>query len=220
MTQSKNNKNQKSSYTAQAIEVLTGLEPVKRRPGMYTNTSNPNHMAHEAIDNSADEAIAGFAHQIDVILYTDGSLEVIDDGRGMPTDVHPEHKLTGVELILTRLHAGAKFSSKTYEYSGGLHGVGISVVNALSQKLIVQVKKDGHIYQMDFADGERKSKLRTVGNCNKRETGTGVRFWPDPKYFDSVKFAVSQLKHTLRAKAVLCPGLMVRFTNAQTGQTD
>ncbi|WP_080744756.1 DNA topoisomerase IV subunit B [Coxiella burnetii] len=205
-------------YTAEAIEVLSGLEPVKRRPGMYTDTSRPNHLAHEAIDNSVDEAIAGFAQNVEVILYKDGSLEVIDDGRGMPIDVHPEHKLTGVELILTRLHAGAKFSTKTYEYSGGLHGVGISVVNALSKKLTVQVKKDGKIYQMDFAHGEKTSKLRPVGSCNKSESGTSIHFWPDSHYFDSVKFGVSALKHTMRAKAVLCPGLTVHFIDENTGQ--
>ncbi len=210
----------KSGYTSESIEVLSGLDPVKRRPGMYTDTSRPNHMAHEAIDNSVDEAIAGYAHHIDVTLHADGSLEVVDDGRGMPIDIHPEHKLPGIELILTRLHAGAKFSTKTYEYSGGLHGVGISVVNALSQKLIAQVKRDGTVYQMDFADGEKTSKLRAIGTCEKRESGTSVHFWPNAKYFDTVKIAVSALKHTLRAKAVLCPGLTVRFTNAQTGQTD
>lgn len=206
------------NYTAESIEVLTGLEPVKRRPGMYTDTSRPNHLAHEAIDNSVDEAIAGFAHQIEVILYKDGSLEVIDDGRGMPIDVHPEHKLTGVELILTRLHAGAKFTNKTYEYSGGLHGVGISVVNALSQKLTVKVKKAGKVYQMDFANGDSTSKLRAVDSCRAQDTGTSVRFWPDTKYFDSPKFAVAALKHTLRAKAVLCPGLTVLFFDEQTGE--
>lgn len=212
-------KSANKGYTAEAIEVLSGLDPVRRRPGMYTDTMRPNHLAHEAVDNSVDEAIAGFARHVDVTLYKDGSLEVVDDGRGMPTDIHPEHKLTGVELILTRLHAGAKFSAKTYEYSGGLHGVGISVVNALSTKLIVQVKKDGKIYQMEFADGERKSKLRTVGTCNKRDTGTSIHFWPDACYFDNVKFAVAQLTHTLRAKAVLCSGLAVSFTDEQTGKT-
>ncbi len=211
---------QKKGYTAESIEVLSGLDPVKRRPGMYTDTVCPNHMAHEAIDNSVDEAIAGFARTIDTTLYSDGSLEVTDDGRGMPIDVHPEHKITGVELILTRLHAGAKFSNKTYEYSGGLHGVGISVVNALSEKLIVKVKNDGHLYQMDFANGEPTTQLRKVGTCHKRETGTSIRFWPNEKYFDTVKFAVPALKHTLRAKAVLCSGLTVRFTNEATGQTD
>lgn len=206
----KSKKTQKG-YTAEAIEVLSGLEPVQRRPGMYTDTTRPNHLAHEAIDNSVDEAIAGHAKQIDVTLYKDGSLMVVDDGRGMPTDIHPEHKLSGVELILTRLHAGAKFSNKSYEFSGGLHGVGISVVNALSKKLIVQVKKDGKIYQMDFAHGEKTSKLRSVGKSDEKETGTTIHFWPEESYFDAVKFSVSALKHTLRAKAVLCPGLTVTF---------
>lgn len=219
MAKANKSKSTQKGYTAEAIEVLSGLDPVRRRPGMYTDTMRPNHLAHEVIDNSVDEAIAGFARQVDVTLYKDGSLEVIDDGRGMPTDIHPEHKLTGVELILTRLHAGAKFSSKTYEFSGGLHGVGISVVNALSTKLIVQVKKDGKIYQMDFADGESKSKLRAVGSCNKNETGTIIRFWPDAQYFDNVKFSVPQFIHTLRAKAVLCPGLAVSFTDEQKGKT-
>ena len=204
------------NYTAEAIEVLTGLEPVQRRPGMYTDTTRPNHLAHEAIDNSVDEAIAGFATRIDVTLYKDGSLEVVDDGRGMPIDVHPQHKLTGVELILTRLHAGAKFSLKTYEFSGGLHGVGISVVNALSTKLTVQVKKDGKIHQMDFVDSKRSGSLHSVDTCAKSATGTSVRFWPEAKYFDTVKFAINSLKHTLRAKAVLCPGLEVNFTDEQT----
>lgn len=213
------NKSKEKRYTAEAIEVLTGLDPVRRRPGMYTDTTRPNHLAHEAIDNSVDEAIAGFASEIDVILYKDGSLEVIDNGRGMPTDVHPEHKLTGVELILTRLHAGAKFSDKSYQFSGGLHGVGISVVNALSKKLIVQVKKDGKIYQMEFKDGNTASKLKSVGTCAKRHTGTSIHFWPDAKYFDSPKFAIPELKSMMRAKAVLCSGLKVSFKDEKTGET-
>lgn len=209
----------KQAYSAESIEVLSGLEPVQRRPGMYTDTTRPNHMAHEAIDNSVDEAIAGFARHIEVTLYKDGSLSVSDDGRGMPTDVHPEHKLTGVELILTRLHAGAKFSNKSYEFSGGLHGVGISVVNALSRQLIVQVKKEGKVLQMDFAHGDKQSKLRAVGTCGAGETGTFVRFWPEAKYFDTVKFGVAELKHTLRAKAVLCPGLAVMFHDEMHNDT-
>lgn len=206
-------------YTAEAIEVLTGLEPVQRRPGMYTDTSHPNHMAHEAIDNSVDEAIAGHAKHIEVTLHKDGSLSVLDDGRGMPTDIHPEHKLSGVELILTRLHAGAKFSDKSYEFSGGLHGVGISVVNALSKKLSVQVKRDGQVYAMDFAHGEKQSKLRKISSCEPRDTGTLVRFWPEDKYFDTVKFNVPELKHNLRAKAVLCPGLEVMFHDEAHNET-
>lgn len=207
-----------TQYSAESIEVLSGLDPVRRRPGMYTDTTRPNHLAHEAIDNSVDEAIAGHADQITVEVYKDGSLAVIDNGRGMPVDIHPEHKISGVELILTRLHAGAKFSNKSYQFSGGLHGVGISVVNALSRKLRVQVKKEGHIYQMDFANGEKASELKAAGNCGARETGTTVRFWPDEKYFDSVKFAVTALKHNLRAKAVLCPGLRVIFYDENTNE--
>lgn len=205
-----------TNYSAESIEVLTGLDPVRRRPGMYTDTTRPNHLAHEAIDNSVDEAIAGHADQITVEVYKDGSLAVIDNGRGMPVDIHPEHKISGVELILTRLHSGAKFSNKSYQFSGGLHGVGISVVNALSRKLMVQVKKEGRIYQMDFADGEKAGTLKTVGNAPRHETGTLVRFWPNEKYFDSPKFAVSALKHNLRAKAVLCPGLRIIFSDENT----
>lgn len=208
------------TYSAQSIEVLTGLDPVRMRPGMYTDTRNPNHLAMEAIDNSVDEAIAGHANQIDVILYKDGSLEVIDNGRGMPVDIHPEEKVSGVELILTRLHAGAKFSKKTYEYSGGLHGVGISVVNALSTQLRVTVKRDGHVHQMSCNDGHVASSLSIIGDCAKRDTGTQVRFWPDPKYFDSAKFAIGALRALLRAKAVLCSGLLVRFTQESTGETE
>lgn len=209
------------SYTAESIEVLSGLEPVRRRPGMYTDTTNPNHLAHEAIDNSVDEALEGHARHIDVMLYKDGSLEVTDDGRGMPVDVHPEEGLTGVELILTKLHSGAKFSNKQYRFSGGLHGVGISVVNALSKRLEVTIKRDTKIYRMKFADGEKKSKLETLGATkNKQETGTSIRFWPDEKYFDSARFAVTKLKHTLRAKAVLCPGLYVTFHDEHSGKTE
>lgn len=208
------------TYTAESIEVLSGLEPVRRRPGMYTDTVNPNHLAHEAIDNSVDEAMEGHATSLSVTLYKDGSLEVVDNGRGMPVDIHPEEGLSGVELILTRLHSGAKFSNKQYKFSGGLHGVGISVVNALSKLLIVTIKRDSNIYQMEFADGERKSKLKPTGTVNKRETGTSIRFYPDPKYFDTAKFAVNKLKHTLRAKAVLCPGLHVSFHDEHTGETE
>ena len=205
-------------YTTEAIEVLGGLDPVKRRPGMYTDTSRPNHLAHEVIDNSVDEAITGFAKNVEIILYKDDSLKVIDDGRGIPINVHLKYKLTGIELILTRLHTGAKFSAKTYEYSGGLHGVGISVVNALSKKLIVQVKKDGKIYQMDFSDGEKASNLCVIGSCKKSESGTSIHFWPNPYYFDSVKFAIPALKRTLESKAVLCPGLTVHFIDENTRQ--
>jgi topoisomerase IV subunit B len=209
----------KSNYSAESIEVLSGLDPVRRRPGMYTDTSHPNHLAHEAIDNSVDEAIGGHASAIDVILHKDGALTVIDDGRGMPTDIHPEHKVSGVELILTRLHAGAKFSNKNYEFSGGLHGVGISVVNALSKTLSVQVKKNGKVYEMTFAGGERASKLKAIGTAGKRETGTTIHFLPDGQYFDSVKFVLATLKATLRAKAVLCPGLKVSLLDEKSAQT-
>lgn len=195
------------SYSAQSIEVLTGLEPVQKRPGMYTDTTRPNHLACEAIDNSVDEALAGHATQIDVIAYTDGSIEIIDDGRGMPTDIHPEEKVSGVELILTRLHAGAKFSNDSYNFSGGLHGVGISVVNALSTWLVVTVRQHGQIHQMRFEHGMKQSELMCIGETTKRNTGTSVRFLPDPKYFDSPNFSISRLKHILRAKAVLCSGL-------------
>jgi topoisomerase IV subunit B len=200
-------------YDSSAIEVLTGLEPVRRRPGMYTQTERPNHLAQEVVDNSVDEAIAGFAKRIDVVLHADGSLSVTDDGRGMPVDKHKGEKVSGVEVILTRLHAGGKFSNKNYTYSGGLHGVGVSVVNALSKKLEVHVRRDGKEYRMNFADGAKTSELRAVGSVGKRDTGTTVRFWPDPKFFDTVKIAVPRLKHLLRAKAVLCPGLHVTFKN-------
>jgi topoisomerase-4 subunit B len=198
-----------NSYRAADIEVLSGLEPVRRRPGMYTDTSRPNHLAHEVVDNSVDEAIAGHAKKIHVTLHKDGSCEVADDGRGMPVDVHPEEKITGVELILTRLHAGGKFSDKHYQFSGGLHGVGVSVVNALSKNLEVWIRRDGKEYNMSFVNGERRGKLDVVGKVGKSNTGTTVRFWPDPKYFDSPQFSLPRLKHVLRAKAVLCPGLEV-----------
>ncbi len=208
------------SYTASDIEVLSGLEPVRRRPGMYTHTSRPNHLAHEVIDNSVDEAVQGHCKEIAVTLYRDGSLEVADDGRGMPVDIHPKEKVSGVELILTRLHAGAKFSDKVYEFSGGLHGVGVSVVNALSKQLECWIKRGGKEYNIGFRDGKVSSKLEVVGAVGQRNTGTTVRFWPDPKFFDSDKFSVPQLKHTLKAKAVLCPGLRTRFRNEATGETD
>ncbi|OGT41077.1 MAG: DNA topoisomerase IV subunit B [Gammaproteobacteria bacterium RIFCSPHIGHO2_12_FULL_40_19] len=209
----------KSAYTSEAIEVLSGLEPVRRRPGMYTDTTSPNHLAHEVIDNSVDEALEGHAKRLDVILHKDNSLEVTDNGRGMPVDIHPEEKVSGVELILTRLHSGAKFSNKQYRFSGGLHGVGISVVNALSKKLEVTIKRNGNIYTMTFANGDKTSELKKIGPAAKGETGTSVHFWPNDKYFDSVRFATSKLKHTLRAKAVLCPGLQVTFTDKNTNET-
>lgn len=211
----------KNSYTAESIEVLTGLDPVRHRPGMYTDTTRPNHLAQEVIDNSVDEAIAGHANRIEVELFKDGSLKVADNGRGMPVDIHPEQKLPGVELILTRLHAGGKFSDKNYKFSGGLHGVGVSVVNALSKILTVTVHRDSKIYEMSFNGGERAGPLRVIGETkNKRETGTIIHFWPDAKYFDSAKFSVSRLKHVLRAKAVLCPGLHIIFYDENTGEKE
>ena len=206
-----------ASYNAESIEVLMGLDPVRVRPGMYTDTTHPNHLAWEAIDNSVDEAMAGHASHLDVTVHKDGSIAVMDDGRGMPIDKHPEHKISGVELILTRLHAGAKFESSTYQFSGGLHGVGISVVNALSKKLDVTVKQGGGVHQMTFAGGEPISKLKKIGTCGARETGTMVHFWPDEKYFDSPRFVLKTLRHNLRAKAVLCPGLTVTLTEEASG---
>ncbi|MEW6353150.1 MAG: DNA topoisomerase IV subunit B [Pseudomonadota bacterium] len=208
------------AYDASAIEVLTGLDPVRRRPGMYTDTSRPNHLAQEVIDNSVDEAIAGYARRIEVTLHKDGSLEVRDDGRGMPVDIHPGERVPGVEVILTRLHAGGKFSNKTYQFSGGLHGVGVSVVNALSKKLEVWVRRGGREYHMAFAGGDKTSKLKDIGATAKNNTGTTVRFWPDAKFFDTVKFSVPRLKHVLRAKAVLCPGLYVKFTDEASGESE
>ena len=207
-------------YDASDIEVLTGLDPVRKRPGMYTDTARPNHLALEVIDNGVDEAVAGFASKLEVILHKDGSVSVADDGRGMPVDVHPEEGITGVELILTRLHAGGKFSDKNYRFSGGLHGVGVSVVNALSKNLEVWIRRGGQEYNMAFADGEKKSALEVVGSVGKRNTGTTIRFWPNPGYFDSAKISVPRLKHALRAKAVLCPGLTVRFDDEASGEQE
>jgi topoisomerase-4 subunit B len=199
------------SYTASDIEVLSGLDPVRRRPGMYTETTRPNHLAHEVIDNSVDEAIAGYCKSIAVTLYKDHSLGVADDGRGMPVDIHPKEKVSGVELILTRLHAGGKFTEGSYKFSGGLHGVGVSVVNALSKHLECWVRRGGKEYNISFRDGHVHSKLEVIGSVGQRNTGTTVRFWPDPKFFDSDRFSVPELKRVLRAKAVLCPGLKVSF---------
>jgi len=205
-------------YDASDIEVLTGLDPVRKRPGMYTDTARPNHLALEVIDNGVDEAIAGFATRLDVVLYKDGSLSCTDNGRGMPVDVHPEEHVSGVELILTRLHAGGKFSDKNYRFSGGLHGVGVSVVNALSKNLEVWIRRGGKEYNMAFAGGDKKNDLEVVGSVGKRNTGTTLRFWPNPRYFDSPKISVPRLKHALRAKAVLCPGLEVRFEDEASGE--
>jgi len=207
-----------SRYNAADIEVLSGLDPVKRRPGMYTDTSRPNHLAQEVIDNSVDEALSGHASTVEVILHADGSVEVSDDGRGMPVDVHPEEKIPGVELILTRLHAGGKFSNRNYQFSGGLHGVGVSVVNALSSRVEVSIKRDGQVYRMNFKNGDRASNLSVVGTVPKKQTGTTLRFWPDPQYFDTPKISLPKLKHVLRAKAVLCGGLTVRLLDEATGE--
>ncbi|MEM9301304.1 MAG: DNA topoisomerase IV subunit B [Pseudomonadota bacterium] len=207
-------------YDAADIEVLTGLEPVQRRPGMYTDTARPNHLVQEVVDNSVDEAIAGHAKVVEITLFKDQSVEVKDDGRGMPVDIHPEEGIPGVEVILTRLHAGGKFSGKNYQFSGGLHGVGVSVVNALSSKLEVNVNRDGHEHRMTFADGDKTSELERIGTVGQRNTGTRVRFWPDPKYFDSPRISLPRLRHLLRAKAVLCPGLTVKLTEEKTGETE
>lgn len=200
-----------STYNAVDIEVLKGLDPVRHRPGMYTDTARPNHLGQEVIDNSVDEAIAGHARQVKVTLYEDNSLEVIDDGRGMPVDIHPEEGVPAIELLLCRLHAGGKFSNKNYQFSGGLHGVGISVVNALSKRVEVTVNRDGQVYQIAFENGDKVEDLHVIGTCGRRNTGTKVRFWPDEKYFDSPRFSVPRLTHLLKAKAVLCPGLEIVF---------
>jgi len=207
-----------NQYSAEAIEVLQGLDPVRKRPGMYTDTTRPNHLAQEVIDNAVDEALAGYCRSLTVIVHDDGSLEVADDGRGMPVDVHPVHKVTGVELILTKLHSGAKFSNKMYQYSGGLHGVGVSVVNALSTKLEVRVFRGGQEHLIEFKDGERSKPLKVVGTVPKNRSGTTVRFWPDTKYFDSPKFSLPRLKQVLRAKAVLCPNLKVTLDDRVNGE--
>ena len=183
-------KEQINEYTGASIEVLEGLEPVRRRPGMYTDTQNPNHLGMEVIDNSVDEALAGFATKIEVNLYKDGSLEVIDNGRGMPVDMHPTEKIPAIELIFSKLHAGGKFSNDNYAFSGGLHGVGLSVVNALSKRLEAKVSRDGQVYSIVYAGGEKVEDLKVIGSCPKSRTGTAIRFWPDEKYFDSISFNV------------------------------
>lgn len=208
-----------NTYNAAAIEVLSGLDPVRKRPGMYTDTTRPNHLVQEVLDNSVDEAVAGHASSIEVTLYKDGSIKVQDDGRGMPVDMHPEQNMPGVEVILTQLHAGGKFSNKNYQFSGGLHGVGISVVNALTERLEVEIKRNGKVYQMQFANGEKQSELSEIGTVGKANTGTMVHFWPDASYFDSNKVSVLKLKHVLRAKAVLCPGLKIRLILEQGEET-
>ncbi len=208
------------SYTASDIEVLKGLEPVRRRPGMYTDTRSPNHLVHEVVDNSVDEALSGHCKNIAVTVHKDGSATVEDDGRGMPVDIHPKEKVSGVELILTRLHAGGKFSDKNYEQAGGLHGVGVSVVNALSKHLECNVRRDGREWNIGFRDGKVVSKLEAVGQAKRGQAGTTLRFWPDPEFFDSANISVPRLKHVLKAKAVLCPGLRVRLAVEATGEKD
>ena len=205
-------------YDAKSIEVLSGLDPVRKRPGMYTDISSPNHLIQEVIDNSIDEAIVGFCSKIKLILSKQGSISIFDDGRGMPVDEHPEHKLTGVELILCKLHAGAKFSGEDYNFSGGLHGVGVSVVNALSKNLSVEIKRDGKQFEMFFEGGEKKSDLKQVGEVGPRNTGTAIHFEPDPQYFETVKINKESLKHLLKAKAVLCPGLTIKYVDEKKAE--
>ena len=209
-----------STYKADSIEVLEGLDPVRKRPGMYTDTSRPNHLAQEVIDNAVDEALEGAATEIRVTLRKDGSMSVSDDGRGMPVDIHGKSKMPGVEVILTKLHSGAKFNSDHYKYSGGLHGVGVSVVNALSESFEVFIKRDGKLHHMAFKGGRKAKNLTVTENVGKRNTGTLIHFKPDPQYFDSPKFSVPRLKHQLRAKAVLCPGLKVCFTDETASQPE
>ncbi|QRP65174.1 DNA topoisomerase IV subunit B [Rhodanobacter sp. FDAARGOS 1247] len=207
-----------SRYNAADIEVLSGLDPVKRRPGMYTDTTRPNHLVQEVVDNSVDEALAGHASAIEVVLHADGSVSVSDDGRGMPVDIHPEEGVSGVELIMTRLHAGGKFSGKNYSFSGGLHGVGVSVVNALSDRVEVTIRRDGSEYAMAFEHGDKVSPLEVIGTVGKKRTGTTLHFWPEAKYFDSPKVSLGKLKHLLRAKAVLCAGLNMKLTDEASGE--
>ena len=209
-----------TNYSAQEITVLKDLEPVQIRPGMYTDTTRPNHLAQEVIDNSVDEALAGFATKVEVILHADQSLEVIDNGRGMPVDIHPTEGVSGVEVILTKLHAGGKFSNKNYEFAGGLHGVGISVVNALSERVDIQIKRNGEVYKIAFENGVKVEELEVIGTCGRRTTGTTVHFKPNPKYFDSKNFSVSRLRHLLRAKAVLCSGLEIKFVDKVNNTED
>ena len=201
----------KKAYDSKAIEVLSGLDPVKKRPGMYTDTSCPNHLIQEVLDNSVDEALSGYCKRIKVNLYKDNSVEVSDNGRGMPVDVHPEHKLTGVELIMCKLHAGAKFSGEDYGFSGGLHGVGVSVVNALSTKLNVKIKRDSQEYEINFSAGDKDNDLKPIGDVGATNSGTSIRFYPDKQYFETLNINKKSLKHLLKAKAVLCPGLQIDY---------
>ena len=209
-----------SQYQASDIEVLQGLEPVKRRPGMYTDTTRPNHLVAEVVDNAVDEALGGHADSIEVTLHQDGSVEVVDNGRGMPVDPHPEHKLPGVELILTRLHAGGKFSGKNYKFSGGLHGVGVSVVNALSSRLVCRIKRNGQVHEITFKAGDTEQPLTEIDQVGKRNTGTLVHFWPDESYFDSAKVSRPRLRHLLKAKAILCPGLKVTLNDKASDESE
>lgn len=207
-----------NEYNSAAIEVLSGLDPVRKRPGMYTDTTRPNHLVQEVVDNSVDEALAGFANHIEMTVYKDGSVKVVDNGRGMPVDIHPEQGIPGIEVIMTQLHAGGKFSNKNYQFSGGLHGVGVSVVNALSSRLEVEVKRGGKVYQMQFEGGEKVQDLTETGTVGKLNTGTSIHFWPDSKYFDSAKISLAKLQHVLRAKAVLCPGLKISLVDEASGE--
>ena len=209
-----------NKYTAKSIEVLSGLDPIRKNPGMYTDTTCPNHLAQEIIDNSVDEALANFASKIKVILHKDESLEVIDNGRGIPVDIQPKHGISGIELILTSLHSGGKFSNKHYQFSGGLHGVGISVVNALSTRLEVTVRRDAIVSLITFKNGYKDQALHEIDTCGRHNTGTVVHFWPDASYFDSVKFSTIKLKYILRAKAIFCPGLRIEFLDYNTGDTN
>jgi topoisomerase-4 subunit B len=200
-----------NSYDSKAIEVLSGLDPVKKRPGMYTDTNNPNHLIQEVLDNSIDEALSGHCSAIKVSLFKDGFIQIVDDGRGMPVDIHPEHKVSGVELIMCKLHAGAKFSGDEYNFSGGLHGVGVSVVNALSDELEVKVRRDSKEYSISFNNGDKAKELHQVGEVGSRNTGTTIKFKPNPKYFETIEVQLKHLKHLLKAKAVLCPWVNNRF---------
>jgi topoisomerase-4 subunit B len=216
--QNNESKKEINTYNAESIEVLKGLDPVKRRPGMYTDTSSPDHLAFEVIDNGVDEAIAEYADRIDVVLRTDQSLIVSDNGRGMPVDIHPEEKISGVELIMSKLHAGAKFSNKDYSYSGGLHGVGVSVVNALSTSLTIHIKRDGKEYSIGFKNGFKTEELTIVKKINKKESGTSLQFYPDMSYFDTPLFSKTALKTALKSKAILCKGLVTSFHDETSGE--
>ncbi len=202
----KNGQVKNLQYTASSVEVLEGLDPVRRRPGMYTDTQRPNHLAQEVIDNSTDEAISGYATRIDVVLFEDGSIQVADNGRGMPVDMHPTEKISGVEVIMTRLHAGAKFSNKDYQFSGGLHGVGVSVVNALSKRLEVEIYRDGQQYEIGFEGGNKVRDLEMTGSVGQRRTGTKLRFWPDPQYFDSITYSIPKLRAQPESQGGPLPG--------------